>query len=85
MPSTDFVDAIANLGPSALFVIALWAFLTGKVRREGEMKDSRAEGETRLAELRVDRDQWKDIANSSLARLDRLTDVVETLTGKSHT
>ena len=83
MPSTDVVDAIASLGSSALFVLALWAFLTGKVRREGEFKDARTEGESRLAELRVDRDEWKGIANNSLAKLDRLTDVVETLTGKS--
>lgn len=83
MPSPDVFDAIASLGSSALFVIAIWALLTGKVRREGEFKDARDEGESRLAELRVDRDEWKGIANNSLAKLDRLTDVVETLTGKS--
>ena len=83
MPSTDVFDAIASLGSSALFVIAIWALLTGKVRREGEFKDARAEGESRLAELRVDRDEWKAIANGALAKVDRLTDVVETITGKS--
>ena len=82
MPSPDVFDAIANLGSSALFVVAIWAFVTGKVRRESEVKDQRTEGETRLAELRSDRDEWKVIANNSLAKLDRLTDVVETITGK---
>lgn len=82
VPSPEVVNAIAGLGSSALLVIALWAFLTGKVRRESEFKDARAEGESRLAELRVDRDEWKTIANNSLAKMDRLTDVVETLTGK---
>lgn len=83
MLNPDVVDAIANLGSSALFVIALWAFLTGKVRRESEFKDARTEGESRLAEIRVDRDEWKAIANGALAKLDRLTDVVETISGKS--
>jgi hypothetical protein len=82
VPSPEFVNAIAGLGSSALLVLAIWAFLTGKVRRESEFKDARAEGESRLAELRVDRDEWKTIANNSLAKMDRLTDVVETLTGK---
>lgn len=83
MLSPDVADTIASLGSSALFVIALWAFVTGRVRRESEFKDARAEGESRLAEIRVDRDEWKGIANNSLAKLDRLTDVVETITGKS--
>jgi len=83
MLSPDVADTIASLGSSALFVIALWAFVTGRVRREGEFKDARAEGESRLAELRVDRDEWKAIANGALAKVDRLTDVVETITGKS--
>ena len=83
MLSPDVADTIASLGSSALFVIALWAFVTGRVRREGEFKDARAEGESRLAELRVDRDEWKAIANGALAKVDRLTDVVETFTGKS--
>ena len=83
MLSPDVADTIASLGSSALFVIALWAFVTGRVRRESEFKDARAEGESRLAEIRVDRDEWKGIANNSIAKLDRLTDVVETITGKS--
>ena len=83
MLSPDVIDTISSLGSSALFVIALWAFVTGRVRRESEFKDARAEGESRLAEIRVDRDEWKGIANNSLAKLDRLTDVVETITGKS--
>ena len=82
MPSTETVNAIASLGSSALFVIALFAFVTGKVRRESEFKDASALAETRLTELRGDRDEWKGIANSSLAKMDRLTDVVETITGK---
>jgi hypothetical protein len=81
--SPDVIDAIANLGSSALFVIALWAFVTGKVRRESEFRDARTEGESRLAELRADRDEWKAIANSSLAKMDRLTDVVEAISGKA--
>jgi hypothetical protein len=83
MLSPEFVNAIASLSSSALFVIAIVALVTGRVRRESEFKDARAEGEVRLAELRGDRDEWKTIANNSLAKLDRLADVVETLTSKS--
>jgi hypothetical protein len=83
VPSPEVVNAIAGLGSSALFVIALWAFLTGKVRREAEFKDARAEGESRLAELRVDRDEWKGIATKSLATLAQQTDVMESIIGKS--
>jgi hypothetical protein len=83
VPNPDVVDAIASLGSSALFVMAIWALLAGKVRREGEFKDARAEGESRVVELRGDRDEWKAIANGALAKIERLTDVVETLTGKS--
>jgi hypothetical protein len=80
MPSPDVFDAIASLGSSALFVIAIWAMVTGRVRRESEFKERSAEGESRLAELRGDRDEWKGIANGALAKLDRQTDVVEKLT-----
>ena len=80
VPSPEVVNAIAGLGSSALLVIALWAFFTGKVRRESEIKDIRAEGESRFAEMRADRDGWKDIAGKSLEKVDRQTDVVEKLT-----
>lgn len=80
VPSPDVVNAIAGLGSSALLVIALWAFATGRVRRESEVKDVRAEGESRLAEMRTDRDGWKDIAGNSLEKVNRQTDVVEKLT-----
>jgi hypothetical protein len=92
MPSPISFETIAGLSPVALFVIALWAFFTGRIRREGEVKDVLASGESRLAEMRADRDGWKDIANESLEKVDRQTDVVEKLTamvemlaGKSRT
>ena len=80
MPSPISFDAISSLGSGALLVIALWAFFTGRIRRESEVKDIRAEGESRITELRTDRDEWKDIANKSLEKVDRQTDVVEKLT-----
>ena len=85
VPSPEVVNAIAGLGSTSLFVVALFAFVTGKVRRESEVKDIRAEGEARLTEMRGDRDEWKAIANNSLAALARQTDVMEAITGKSRT
>lgn len=80
VPSPEVVNAIAGLGSTSLLVVALWAFFTGRIRRESEVKDIRSEGESRIAELRTDRDEWKDIANQSLEKVDRQTDVVEKLT-----
>jgi hypothetical protein len=75
-------DQVARLGAGALLVIFIGLLLARKLRTEGEVKENDAKADARLAEMRGDRDAWKNIATSSLAKLDRLTDLVETLTGK---
>jgi len=68
-PST--VDAIAKLSATGLLALGFLLLYLGKLRRESE-----------VVEIRSDRDEWKNIAKSALAKLDRLTDVVEALSGK---
>ena len=82
MPSPISFEAISGLGGSALLVIAVWAFFTGRIRRESEVKDMRAEGEARLGEMRVERDGWKDLATKTAATLAQQTDVMESIIGK---
>lgn len=64
-------DAIAKLGVLGFALVAIFALYTRRVRPNAD-----------FLELREDRDAWKAIATSSLSKLDRLTDVVETLSGK---
>lgn len=82
MPSPEAIDAIAKLGALGFALIAIGALVSGKVRREGEVKERIADADARLAEMRTDRDEWKSIAKSALGKVDRLTDVVEAFTGK---
>lgn len=76
------IDSIAKLDAAALVIIALWGFLSRKIRTEGEMKDERVAADARLAEMRADRDAWKGIADSMGGKVERLTDVVESLVGR---
>lgn len=82
MPDPKLLEAIGGLSATALFVLAIFALYTRRVRTSGEVQEDKADADARLAEMRVDRDEWKAVAKSSLAKMDRLTDVVETLTGK---
>lgn len=82
VPSLDVFDAVGKLGAGALFAIALFALYTRRVRTRGEAEEDKAEADARLAEMRVDRDAWKAMAQSGNAKLDRLTDVLETFVGK---
>lgn len=77
-----FVEAITKLGTLGFAVIAIGALYLRKIRTEGEFKDREAQWQERFEELREDRDEWRTLATSSGPRLERLTDVVELLTGK---
>lgn len=82
MPDPKLIEAIGGLSATSLFILAIIALYTRRVRTQGEVQEDKAEADARLAEMRVDRDEWKNVAKSSLAKLDRLTDVVETLSGR---
>lgn len=81
MPSAEAFDAFAKLSATALAFIAIFALYTRRVRTKSEMEERISVDAARQDELRQDRDAWKAIANSALGKLDRLTDVVERLTG----
>jgi hypothetical protein len=80
------IDFLWRGGLLAGSILAVYAFLTGKVRpgsqvdKERERDDQRHATET--AELRKDRDEWKTVAQTSLARQDRIIDAFEDLAGK---
>lgn len=80
-PDAGLVDALSKLGAGALLVLGILGLLSRRVRTAGEVAEIERVCEERLAELRVDRDEWRGVAKASLAKVDRLTDVVETFTG----
>ncbi len=82
MPDPALLEAAARLSATGLFVLAIFALYTRRVRTAGEVAEDKAQADERLAEMKADRDEWRNVAKSSLAKMDRLTDVVETLTGK---
>ena len=79
MPDPAVLDAVGGLSATALFVLALWAFYTRRVRTAHESEEDKAESDARLAEMRDDRDRWRAIAEAYGIKLDALTDVVEAL------
>jgi hypothetical protein len=87
------LDTVGRLGAGALLAGAIYALVTRRVRPAGDVVDLRADfaarlaeqqrvSEERLRELREDRDGWRRLAESSWSKVDRLTDVVELLSGK---
>ena len=78
----DQLEALGRLSAGGLLVGALAAFIFRWVYTRGEVRDIVATWRERYAEVSSDRDEWKGIAKSALAKVDRLTDVVETITGK---
>lgn len=76
------LDAISRLSSAGLLAGALAALVLRYVYTRGEVRDRDAVWKERFDELRADRDAWKGIGTSALAKLDRLTDVVETLSGR---
>lgn len=76
------LEALGRLSAAALLVAAVLGLVFGYVLPRGTVRERDAAANARLDEMRVDRDAWKAIATSALGRLDRLTDVVETLSGK---
>lgn len=69
------VDAIAGLGALGFAIIAVWAFATGKIRVAGLV-------DKREADLVAERNEWRIMAETTVAKLGRLTDVLEATVGK---
>lgn len=75
------VDTISGLGSLGFAILAVWAFVSRRVRTPGEMADALGMADARLSEMRADRDAWRGIAESFGAKMDRQTDVIESLVG----
>lgn len=82
MIDPGLVQTVSGLGALGFAIIAIWALVSRKVRTEGEVKDLQAAADARLTEMRQDRDAWKGIAESMGGKVERLTDVVESLVGR---
>ena len=62
----QFVTSVGALGPLGFAIIAVGAFAFRWVITRGE-----------LANVQRERDDWKAIANASLAKVDRLADAFD--------
>lgn len=75
MLDPELVDSFVRVGATGFALIAVWAFATGRVLPASRV-DKREE------QLVAERDEWRTIANDALAKLGRLTDVLEATVGK---
>lgn len=75
------IDALTKLGAVGILLAGFGLVLSGKLRTEREAKQRDLDADARLGEMRTDRDEWKGLAKDAIRRLDRLTDVVERITG----
>lgn len=69
------IAAGGTFGLIIALLVGLWALATGFVR-VGKLVDKNEE------KLVTDRDQWRTMAETSIAKLGRLTDVLEATVGK---
>jgi hypothetical protein len=75
MLDPTLIDALSKLGSLGFAIIAVWGFATGRIR-VGSLVDRR-EGQ-----LMAEASEWRTIAQDALAKLARLTDVLEATVGK---
>lgn len=86
MLTPDQVDAFANLGALGFAIIAIVAFFRewvvpgARVRREAVEEAARRD--KREADLVTAAAEWRSMAETSIAKLGRLTDVLEATVGK---
>jgi hypothetical protein len=80
------VDAFVRLGATGFALIAVWGYATGRVRVGGLVDKDREAAAVQAAkdqaELLVREAEWRKIAEDALAKLGRLTDVLEATVGK---
>lgn len=86
MIDPTLVDAIVRLGATGFALIAVWGYATGRVR-VGALVDkdkevAAAAAAAALAAAIAERNEWRKIGEDALAKLGRLTDVLEATVGK---
>lgn len=74
-PST--LDALSRLGAFGIALFLIGLLLARKIITMGEKKDSDADREVHMAELRTERDEWKKMALESQDVVRRLTSGLE--------
>jgi hypothetical protein len=67
------LDALSRLGAFGISMFLIGLLLARKIITMGEKKDSDAERDSRAAETRADRDEWKRMALESQDTVRRLT------------
>lgn len=73
MPDPALVQAVKDLGSLGFALLAVWGFLTGRVR-VGKLVDDDKAGVVK------ERDEWKARSLATDARLDRIATVFEKVT-----
>jgi hypothetical protein len=83
----DQVDAFSRVGAFGFAIIAVVAFFRewvlpgARVKREREEEAARRD--RREAELVTERNEWRSMAETSIAKMGRLTDVLEAKVGEN--
>lgn len=72
------IQALSQLGATGILITFFGLTLMRKLITMGEKKDSDAAWEARMAEIRIDRDAWKLMAQASTDAVKKLTDSLET-------
>jgi hypothetical protein len=71
------LDALSRLGAFGISMFLIGLLLARKIITMGEKKDSDAEKDARMAELRSERDEWKKMALESSDSVKRLVTGLE--------
>ncbi len=71
------IDAIAKIGALGLTLLAIWGFLSGRVRVGSLVDKDEAKRDQREAEIKKERDDWKAIAQAGTPELKRLNDLLD--------
>lgn len=71
------LDSLSRLGAFGLSLFLIGLLLARRIITMGEKRDSDAEKDTHMAELRSERDDWKKMALESQDTVKRLTSGLE--------
>lgn len=79
------IDSLLRLGVAGVIAMGFVLVLRGSLR-VGSLVDKREEQYQRqIADLVTERNEWRTIAETSVAKIGRLTDVLEATLGKKLT
>lgn len=76
-PDATQINALTQVGFFGAVVIFVWLLYRGVVIFRREKADADVVSAERLAEMKADRDEWKNIARSAVAKVGPLTTALE--------